>query len=127
MYDNDDFSGPTQMSLSRQAEQTMLEAYGHRPISGRGSPGPSRRGVSTGTQTPAGVHPTPRITRKHSADNTFVYRQLTLDDSLDAPKDQPQRVLSGSAGAGSGGGVLSGVGSGAVSYTHLTLPTNHRV
>ena len=100
------------MSLSRQAEQTMLEAYGHRPISGRGSPGPSRRGVSTGTQTPAGVHPTPRITRKHSADNTFVYRQLTLDDSLDAPKDQPQRVLSGSAGAGSGGGVLSGVGSG---------------
>lgn len=129
----DDFAGPTQMSLSRQAEQTMLETYGHRPMSDRGSPGPSRRGVSTGTQTPAGAHPTSRIARKHSADNTFMYRQLTLDDSLDVPKE-PQKAVSGSnnvstgssgrMGAGGSGQQRQGLVSGGLplSTSHGTVP-----
>ncbi|XP_076441002.1 rho GTPase-activating protein 100F-like, partial [Babylonia areolata] len=90
---------PGQMTLPRQAEPSVLDAYGHRTLSGRASPGTSRRGVSTGTQTPAGVQSAPRLVRKSSTESPYLYRQFTLDDGLEAAKEQQQqqqqqRVLS---------------------------------
>nr|KAG5714004.1 hypothetical protein BaRGS_020332 [Batillaria attramentaria] len=100
---------PVAMSLSRQADPSMIDAYGHRPMSGRGSPGPSRRGVSTGTQTPAGVHPTPRLVRKPSQESPYLYRQYTLEDQLEAAKEQ-QRGAMGVGVPGSAAGAVGGAG-----------------
>lgn len=103
------------MPLARPADSGLMDAYGHRPASSRGSPGPSRRAISTGTQTPAGVHPSSRMMPKPASESPFLYRQFTLDDQLDASKDQqPSRGggggmgLSTSVGGGIGGGSNAG-------------------
>ncbi|KAL8575304.1 hypothetical protein ACOMHN_003138 [Nucella lapillus] len=125
---------PGQVTLPRQAEQSMMEAYGHRTLSGRSSPGSSRRGVSMGTQTPAGVQPTPRLVRKSSMESPYLYRQFTLEDGLEAAKEQQQRALSSSVPLGAGAGVVGaaagpsqrqGLISGGLplSTSHGTVPT----
>ncbi|KAK7101033.1 hypothetical protein V1264_023881 [Littorina saxatilis] len=95
--------------MSRQAEQAMLEQYAHRPMAGRASPGPSRRGVSMGTQTPTGVQTAPRLMRKGSTDASYMYRQLTLEETLEAQKEQ-QRAMAGSATVGPAGAMGGSAG-----------------
>ncbi|PVD22717.1 hypothetical protein C0Q70_15973 [Pomacea canaliculata] len=118
---------PVHMPLARPADSGLMDAYGHRPASSRGSPGPSRRAISTGTQTPAGVHPSSRMMPKPASESPFLYRQFTLDDQLDASKDQqPSRGggggmgLSTSVGGGIGGG--SGAGSDGVGMGLVQRP-----
>lgn len=106
-------------TLGRPADQT---------VAGGVSPGPSHRGVSTGTQTPTG-DPGSRPTRKPSTESTFLFRQLSLDDSLDSGKEQlhqQQKMTTGGnvlVGASSQRHLFLTSGQSLSTTSHGTLPT----